>query len=187
MAMLWLALVLWPLGDIERAFSLATDGEARIAGLAHVGSRVSGRLIAAMFELMRGDLSRAAPNAAELSSLARDHDLPLWRACGVFLDGWTSAQSGAPGSGLEDMRRGVELLCEQNVPVFDGLFKIALAEAEARAGDVDRSLAILDDSLAISARTGHRAYEAELHRVRGMMLLKRGPTNPASVEAVPRS
>ena len=39
------------------------------------------------------------------------------------------------------MRRGVELLREQNVLLFDGLLKIALAEAEARAGDPDRALA----------------------------------------------
>ena len=34
------------------------------------------------------------------------------------------------------MRRGVELLREQNILWFDGLLKIALAEAEARAGDL---------------------------------------------------
>ena len=80
------------------------------------------------------------------------------------------------------MRRGVELLREQNVLSFDGLIKIALAEAEARAGDVDRALAILDEALATCERTGHRAFEAELHRVRGEMLLKRDPANPAPAE-----
>ena len=80
------------------------------------------------------------------------------------------------------MRRGVELLREQNVLIFDGLLKIALAEAEARAGDVDRALAILDEALATCDRTGHRAFEAELHRVRGEMLLKRDPANPAPAE-----
>ena len=53
------------------------------------------------------------------------------------------------------MRRGVELLREQNVLMFDGLLKIALAEAEARAGDPDRAIAILDEALATSRP--HRA------------------------------
>ena len=48
------------------------------------------------------------------------------------------------------MRSGVELLREQNLLCFDGLLKIALAEAEARAGDPDRALAILDEALATS-------------------------------------
>ena len=43
-AMLYLALTLWPLGDIGRAVSLVGDAEARIAGLAHVGTRALGRI-----------------------------------------------------------------------------------------------------------------------------------------------
>jgi predicted ATPase len=80
------------------------------------------------------------------------------------------------------MRRGIELLREQNVLLADGLVKIALAEAEARAGDVDRALAILDEALATCERIGHRSFEAELHRARGQMLLKRYPANPAPAE-----
>ena len=54
-----------------------------------------GRMHAALFELMRGDHPRAAPNAFELARLAREHDLPLFRAFGVFLEGWVTAASGA--------------------------------------------------------------------------------------------
>ena len=106
----------------------------------------------------------------------------MLRAFGVFLEGWATAASGAPGGGLEDMRRGVELLREQNVLLFDGLLKIALAEAEARAGDPDRAVAILDEALATCDRIGYRAFEAELHRARGEILLKRDPANPAPAE-----
>ena len=139
-------------------------------------------MLAALFELMRGDHPRAAPNAFELARLAREHDLAMWRAFGVFLEGWAASQSGAPAEGLEDMRRGAELLREQNVLQFDGLLKIALAEAEARAGDPDRAVAILDEALATCDRTGYRAFEAELHRARGEILLKRDPANPAPAE-----
>jgi predicted ATPase len=80
------------------------------------------------------------------------------------------------------MRRGVELLREQNILWFDGLLKIALAEAEARAGDPDRAVAILDEALATCDRTGYRAFEAELHRARGEILLKRDPADFASAK-----
>ena len=53
--------------------------------------------------------------------------------------------------------------------------KIALAEAEAGAGDPERAIAILDEALATCDRTGYRAFEAELHRARGEILLKRDP------------
>ena len=43
---------------------------------------------------------------------------------------------------------------------------------------IDRALTILDKALATSDRTGHRAFDAELHRARGEILLKRDPANP---------
>jgi class 3 adenylate cyclase/predicted ATPase len=181
-AMLYLALTLWPLGDTGRAVSLICDAEARIAGLAHTATRAHAKWHVAMFWLMRGDLSRAAPNAAELATLTRESELSLWRARGVFLDGLSMAENGRHSGALDAMRRGVESLREQNVLVIDGLIKIALAEAEARAGDVDRAVAVLDDALETSDRTGDRAFEAELHRARGEMLLERDPANPAPAE-----
>ena len=62
------------------------------------------------------------------------------------------------------------------------LLKIALAEAEARAGDPDRAVALVDEGLATAERTGYRAFEAELHRTRGEILLRRDPANPAPAE-----
>jgi predicted ATPase len=181
-ATLYLALTLWPLGDIGRALSLVGDAEARIAGLGQTSARAYGKWHLAMFELMRGDLTRFAAHAAGLAALTREQDLPMWRTCGIFLDGLSRAESGALSGGLETMRRGIELLREQNLPVFDGLVKIVFAEVEARAGDVCRAVAILDEALATSERTGHRAFEAELHRGRGEMLFKRDPADPAAAE-----
>jgi hypothetical protein len=98
-AMLGLALKLWPLGDIGRAASLVSDAEARSASLAHVATRAHGKQHAALFELMRGDLSRAAREAAELAWLAREHDLPHWRAYGVFLGAWRALKAARPAAG----------------------------------------------------------------------------------------
>ena len=181
-AMLYLALTLWPLGDIGRAASLIGDADARSASFAHIGTRANGSLHAALFGLMRGDLSQIAVNAHKLGRLTREHDLPMWGAWGSFLEGLATVETGTASGGLEDLRRGVELLRDHNIVTFDGLAKIALAEAEARSGDVDRALAILDEALATCERTGHRAFEAELHRARGEILPKRDRSNPAPAE-----
>ena len=181
-AMAFLAIASWPLGEVDCANSLIDRMQTRIAGLEHVSTIAFARMHAALFELMRRDPARAASNASELSRLAREHDLPMWRAFGMFLDGWATGRSGEPGRGLDDMRLGVEQLREQNVVIWDGLLKIGLAEAEARAGDPDRAVAILDEALVTSERIGHRAFDAELHRVRGEMLLQRDQGNPAPVE-----
>jgi len=142
LAMHYLALALWPMGDIGRGVSLIGRAEARIADLTHVGTLAPGRMHAAVFGLMRGDRTRVAPNAFELTRLGREFDLNLFRAFGAFLEGWASAASGARGRGLEGMRRGVELLREQNVLCFDGLLKMALAEAESQGADPGRAVAM---------------------------------------------
>ena len=106
---------------------------------------------------------------------------------GSFSRVWPARKAAQPAAALEDMRRGVELLREQNVLTFDGLIKIALAEAEARAGDVDRAVAVIDEAVATCERTGYRAFEAELHRVRGEMLLLRDTSDPSPAEEALRS
>ena len=80
------------------------------------------------------------------------------------------------------MRRGVERLREQNALLFDGLIKIALAEAEARAGDLDAPSRSSTKRWRRVDRIGYRAFEAELNRGRGEILLKRDPANPAPAE-----
>ena len=176
-------MVSWPLGEVDRAISLIDCMLTRVAYLTHVGTLGTGRTYAAVFGLMRGDHGRARPNAFELGRLALEHDLPMFRAFAVFLEGWAASHNGANARGLEDMRRGVELLREQNILLLDGLLKIALAEAGSKAGDSGRAVAILDEALATADRLGYRAFEAELHRARGAILLERDPANPAPAEA----
>jgi len=58
----------------------------------------------------------------------------------------------------------------------------ALAEAEASAGETDSGLRRLDDALAEAERIEQRWYEAEMHRIRGEILLKRDPADTAAAE-----
>ena len=108
--------------------------------------------------------------------------MPLFRAFALFLEGFATIDSGTPGGELEGMRRGVELLRERNALVFDGLMKIALAEAESRAGDPARALVIVDEALATCERTGYAAFEGELRRVRGQALSNRDALNVDAAE-----
>jgi predicted ATPase len=130
---------------------------------------------------MHGGPVRGRANSLELARIASAHDLTQFRAFGMFFDGWTRVETDLLG-GLDGMRRGVDSLRAQNILIFDGSVKIALAKTEAEAGDPGRAVAILDDALATADRVVHRAFEAELHRARGELLLKRDPANPTSAE-----
>ena len=181
-AMANLAISTWALGNVEAATSLISRMRARIRDVIHVNTRAFGNMNACMFELMRRDRMRVVENALELARLVRAYDLTMFRGSAAFLEAWANAALGAPGDGLEGMRRGLELLREQKVLWFDGLLKIVLAEAEHGAGDADRAVALIDEGLATTERTGYRAFEAELHRVRAEILLKRDSANPAPAE-----
>jgi len=178
----FLAIATWALGNVELATSLVGRMHARIGDVMHVNTLAFGKMNACMFELMRRDRMRVVENAFELARLVREYDLAMFRGSAVFLEAWANVAVGAPGDGLEGMRRGVGLLREQNVLWFDGLLKIALAEAEYGAGDADRAVALLDEGLATAERTGYRAFDAELHRVRGEVLLTRDTSKPAPTE-----
>jgi predicted ATPase len=58
----------------------------------------------------------------------------------------------------------------------------ALAEAEASAGATDAGLRRLDDALAELGATENRWYKAEIHGIRGEILLKRDPADTAAAE-----
>jgi predicted ATPase len=173
-ALACLAFALWPLGEVDRATSLFETAQRQMAAIAHAGTLAYGRWFLAVFDLMRRDLVRAARSASELARVAREHNLTMFQAFAVSLEACATASQGEPG-GLEEMRRGVELLHEQNVLFFDGLLKIALAEAEAGAGDTGCAVTIIDEALATVEATGYRAFEAELYRVQGELLFRRAP------------
>ena len=100
----------------------------------------------------------------------------------VFFQGWAKWSEGAEESSLAEMRRGLAIGREQgSIWMLPGL-EAALAEAEAGAGETDTGLRRLDDALAELRRTEERWYEAEMHRIRGEILLKRDPVDTAAAE-----
>jgi predicted ATPase len=81
------------------------------------------------------------------------------------------------------MRRGPAIFHEHDSFIWLlPSFEAALAEAEAGAGETVAGLQRLDDALAELGATEVRWYEAEMHRIRAEILLKRDPANTAAVE-----
>ena len=180
-AMAYLALVLWPLGEIDRAASFMSQMLARIASLTQSNTIALGHMFAAQFALMHGGPMKGKSNFLELARIASAHDLAQFRAFGMFFDGWARVENDLLG-GLDGMRLGIDSLRARNILIFDGLVKIALAKTEAEAGDQDRAVAILNEALRTADGLGHRTFEAELHRARGDILLQRDPANSAPAE-----
>jgi len=75
------------------------------------------------------------------------------------------------------------LLRERAAQVFPFPHRILQAEAEAEVGRVEAGLAILDSQRVAIERSGQRMFDAEVHRVRGELLLRLEPADIAGAEA----
>jgi len=80
------------------------------------------------------------------------------------------------------MRPGLATARERGLGWCSPSLVAALAEAEAKAGETDAGLRRLDDALAELEATEARWYEAELHRTRAEIVLKRDPASIAAAE-----
>ncbi|MBR0754582.1 AAA family ATPase [Bradyrhizobium jicamae] len=176
----FLALVLWPLGKIERSRWLAAEavsapGEKR--ALAQVNALVHG----AVFEGLRGGMLEAAET---ILALARDHAMPLYVAAGTHLSGLAKWRTGDRMEGLADMQRGWALLHENDCYLCEPFWGMHVALANAEAGQRETGLDILRNLIGWAEQTGQHWLDAELHRVRGDLLSRSEPSNiPAAEEA----
>jgi len=84
--------------------------------------------------------------------------------------------------GIAEMRQGMEALRDQGILFLDPQFFSSLAALEADGGEIDAALARLDHALVQAERAGERWFDAEMHRIRGEILLKRDRESVAPVE-----
>ena len=180
--MAYLAMVRWSLGEIDRAHRLAAEMVTQAIQTGHIPTVVYGHMHKAIFELMRRNPSGAAPHVEVFVDLARQHVMPNWLAYGRFFEPWARWHLAGRDGSLTDMRRAIATLREQGVALYTIALETVLAEVEAQEGQLETANATVDRALTETERTGHRWFEAETHRIRGEILLKRDLANTAPVE-----
>lgn len=182
-ASIFLALVLWPLGEVERARQLADAAVALARRSGHVPSLAYAYFHACLIEAIRGDGPRGAPHATALFDLCREHAMPVWSAAGTFLNGWSLAQLGQRESGLAGMHQGLAQFRQLGISVYLPFLGMALADAESQLVEANRGLARIEETLSECERTGQHWLDAELHRLRGDILLRQKPAEPVAAES----
>ena len=167
----WLAVVLWPLGEVDQAARLLDSALSLARQSGHLPTIAWAHAYSCRFAGICRKPGRARPHAEELLGLAREHGLPMRLADGSFYHGWARSCVG-DGDGTAEMREGLALWNEMHYRLFAPLTGTLLAEREAEAGRVEVGLATLDEQLAAIEQTEERWFDAEVHRVRGELLLK---------------
>ena len=176
------ALALWLLGRIDEALQLADRALADAESAAHAPTMGYALLIAALLGLVRYDPEAVATDSQALADIVSRYDLPALAGLAVFFQAWAKWSDCAEETRLADMRRGLTVDREQGRIWLLPSFEAALAKAEASAGETDAGLRRLDDALAEVGHTEERWYEAEMHRIRGEILLKRDPADTAAAD-----
>jgi class 3 adenylate cyclase/tetratricopeptide (TPR) repeat protein len=181
-AMGWLAVVLWPLGEVDHAARLL-DGALSLAQQSgHLPTVAWAHAYMCRFAGICRKPGKARPHAEELLGLAHEHGLPMRLADGSFYRGW-ARWCADDEAGEAEMREGLALWNEMHYRLFAPLTRTLLAEREAEAGRVEVGLATLDAQLAAIEQTGQRWFDAEVHRVRGELLLKLPRPDIAAAES----
>jgi predicted ATPase len=177
------AIALWVLGRVDESLPLAGRSLADAESAAHAPTMGGALAFAALLGLFRYNPEAVATYSQALADIVSRYDLrALWGGLAVFFQGWAKSSDSAEESRLAEIRRGIGIEREQGRVRFLPAAETALAEAEAGAGDIDAGLRRLDDALAELDRTEQRWYEAEMHRIRGAILLQRDPANTAAAE-----
>jgi predicted ATPase len=89
----------------------------------------------------------------------------IWR-------GWALAEEGQPTEGIAQLQEGVAAWRATGAEMAVSHYLSALAEAYARAGQVEEGLSTLSEGLALAKRNEERFYEAELYRLHGELSLQ---------------
>jgi predicted ATPase len=108
--------------------------------------------------------------------------MALFLALGDVLSNWARARLGDREGGTTGLREALAAYLGQGNKLFVPLFQGGLAELEAEGQDADGSLRRIDEALALASETGEHWTDALLHRIRGAILSKRNPLNPAPAE-----
>jgi predicted ATPase len=162
---------------------LADRALADAESAAHAPTMAHALLIAAWLGLVRCSPEVVASYSEAFADIVFRYDLPAWWAgLAVFFQGWAKWSDVTGEVGLAEMQRGLAVYREQGFVLHLPSLEAALAEAEASAGETDAALRRLDDALAELEATENRWYEAEMHRIRAEILLKRDPANTAAAE-----
>jgi predicted ATPase/type II secretory pathway predicted ATPase ExeA len=168
----WAALALWFLGYPDQALDRAHTG-LRCAQ-DHLYSLASAQTLAAWVHQCRREYALTRQWAEATIALASAQGFPYRVAVGQVLCGWALAALGQCSEGIAAMRAGLTGCLATGARIDHPYFLALLAEAYGRDGQVAAGLEVLDEALALVRTSRRFFYEAELHRLRGTLLLQAG-------------
>jgi predicted ATPase len=139
----------------------------------------------AVLHQLRREVQAVHERAEALMALASEQGFPTWVANATLWRGWTLAMRGQAEAGIGKVRQVLtsQLEVSQMAIVQLSILAQQVAEVYGAGGQAGQGLRLLAEALAVVDKTGERSSAAELHRLKGVLLLAQSPDNTAEVEA----
>ncbi len=177
---LYSAWALWFLGFPDRALETMEAGLALSQRLSHAQSLAIALSWTAVLRNWRREFAAARAHAGATIDLASEHRLPLYLADATMCEGFALVGLGQEVEGLAHLQAGLAAWNSLGARVLGTQWLGFLAEAHLRAGQLGDALAAFDRAAETDATTGESHYQAELQRLRGMVLAETGEDGEAA-------
>lgn len=179
----FLAWTLALMGDNRRAQELAHEAVAFAHRLRHDFTTVHALLFDAWMSGWAGDFNHSRRRAEEGVRLALAKGFALYGGLSQVCSGWARAGQDEPEPATAEIADGLATMEETGAWMLHTFFLALLSEAQWRAAGPKMALETIERALKLAETTGERFYEAELHRLRGEIILAMRPEEVAEAEA----
>jgi predicted ATPase len=163
---------LWALGYAEQAQQRWVEVLALAQQRGDPASLAYAHLFGAVLAQLGRDAATTAVHAEALIAFATSQDLAHRVVNGRLLLGWALAMQGDAAVGVTHLHAGVEGLQRTGLKLYRPYFLSLLAEALGQAGQAEAGVTVVTEALTRVAATEERWWEAEVHRLRGELLLQ---------------
>jgi class 3 adenylate cyclase/predicted ATPase len=177
-------LTLWMLGYPDQALARVNEALTLAQHLEHPSTLAR---VGLYYPTFLHQLCREWQVVSELATtaitVATAHQIALVLAAGPIMRGWALAMQGQGAEGLAQLRQGLDAYRATGAAFQRPHFLSMLAEVHGVMGQPEAGLTALSEALTLVEKTGERYYEAELHRLKGELLLQHAVPEVSHAEA----
>ena len=175
----YLGITLFCLGYSDEALRQSNEAIAEARKLAHLPTLAMSLTVGIVLLLLIGDDPALDARVDQLVAVATEQGFSHWSAQGAIYRGWIKVKNGDVAEGVSLLRSGSAAYRATGSETWWPYAFSLLARACEIAGRVEEAAELLDETLQTVGRTGERWFAAELHRLKGKVLLARGRVEAA--------
>ncbi len=176
------ALLLWLLGYPEQALARLHEALALAHELPHPYNLAHARCWAAYVYQFRWDVPAVHEQAEAAVALSIEQGFPFWAAAGTILRGWALAMQGQGEAGMAEVCQGIAAYRATGAALLVPYYCTVLADVAAHLGHTEDGLQALAEAHTLVEQHEERWWEAEVCRLRGVLLLRQPETLQAEAE-----